>query len=111
MAQELTHMAVWLRIPLVHPEAMDPERNVNRDVDSVDTDITTIPKNENSEETPVEGAGEGEAAVESHGKESPGGVGVGGGAGGGEDEAEGTVVEDPWETWNSIRVLCEHKSW
>lgn len=100
-------MAVWLRIPLVHPEAMDPERNVNRDVASVDLKITTITKNANTEQKPVEGGGDGEATVESHGKESPGDVGVGGG----EDGAKETVVEDPWETWNSIRVLCEHKSW
>lgn len=98
-------MAVWLRIPLVHPEAMDPERNVNRDVASNDAKSTTITKSEDKEQKPVEGGGKGEAAVESDGKEAPGGVA------GGEGGEKGTVVEDPWETWNNIRVLCEHKTW
>lgn len=84
VAQELTFMGIWLRIPLVHPEAMD-----------VDADICDKKASDSS----VEAKSDGEV-VESNGKASSTGE-------------EGTLasVEDPWETWNAIRVLCEHKSW
>ncbi|CAM9492940.1 unnamed protein product, partial [Ectocarpus sp. 12 AP-2014] len=80
VAQELTYLAVWLRIPLVHPESLDPELNGTKG-------------------SAINGKG-----GKSGGEEEGGDVGkasTGGGAG---------AVGDPWETWNAIRVMCEHKS-
>lgn len=86
-------MGMWLRIPLEHPEAMDPERR--RRGSTADSSRTD---NGDTVGGPIDGAGD-EAAVKSDGEEPVGGIGP---------EAE---VEDPWETWNTVRVLCEHKSW
>lgn len=73
-------MGVWLRIPLVHPEAMDPELMTPR---------------------PPVGSDDGSVPVTSD---------DGGAKGLKETEGEAIVVEDPWETWNTMRMLCEHKT-
>lgn len=124
-------MGMWLRIPLVHPEAMDPCLNTNgftglnglhiEEVSSTNGtpfDSTT----DSTDSREEEGTRDDRACSTS--TNSPGikynideestvarGEGEGGGSkgtGGGEGMV---VVEDPWETWNAVRVLCEHKSW
>lgn len=79
VVQELNYMGVWVRIPLVHPEALDPE--------------VTAPM----------------PAVQSDGSGGAGRSGGGGGGGGGECDGNG-AVEETWETWNTMRMLCEHKT-
>lgn len=86
VVQELTYMGVWLRIPLVHPEAMDVDAGLGGDDEVKDSDVEA-----KSDGTLVEAKGNGQASEG--------------------DERTGASVEDPWETWNAIRVLCEHKSW
>lgn len=101
-------MAVWLRIPLVHPEAMDPETNGDNSNSSSngsakdiggDGGATNPVPNGSNKDAPlgVDGAG---------GKEQAGAAARARGGGGAR-----AAVEDPWETWNAVRVLCEHKSW
>lgn len=81
VAQELTYLAVWLRIPLVHPESLDPELNGTKG-------------------SAINGKGGKNGGEEEGGDVGKASTGRGAGA-----------VEDPWETWNAIRVMCEHKSW
>lgn len=105
-------MAVWLRIPLVHPEATDPALNGTlepplssgggeggatsvSDIDVGTTNLTLNAGGSEAAKSSSEGSGEGGGQ-----QASTGGVGRG-----------GKVVEDPWETWNAVRVMCEHKSW
>lgn len=90
-------MGVWLRIPLVHPEAMDPFLNAGQDFGKV-VDGDGDGDDSGTAEEGVEGA-KGESVVEVNEQMS---AGVG---------REGMSVEDPWETWNAVRVMCEHKSW
>lgn len=71
----------------MHPEAMDPELNGSKGSATNGTASTN-----NDGKSGGEGGGEGDV-----GKASTGGGMV--------------AVEDPWETWNTIRVMCEHKSW
>lgn len=80
-------MAVWLRIPLVHPEALEPALGNN---DFVDFGGGTVPKGE---------VAQCQVVVQDGAKGKSG------------DKPEVCDVEDPWETWNTVRVLCEHKSW
>ncbi|CAM9392438.1 unnamed protein product, partial [Scytosiphon promiscuus] len=110
VAQELTYLAVWLRIPLVHPEAMDPALNGTMDpplsggeggatsINEIDVGTTNLTLN---------AAGGGEGANVSSERSGEGGGQQASTGGGGQGKV---VVEDPWETWNAMRVMCEHKS-
>lgn len=80
VVQELTYLAVWLRVPLVHPQALEPPLGNN---DFMDFGPGTVAKGE------VQGGPKGKRG----------------------DKPEVCSVEDPWETWNTVRILCEHKSW
>lgn len=79
-------MGVWLRIPLVHPEAMDTDAGLSGDDKVKDSD--------------VEAESDGKIIEAKDNEQESAG-----------DGSTGANVEDPWETWNAIRVLCEHKSW
>lgn len=108
VAQELTYMAVWLRIPLVHPEAMDPELNGDSSSSSSKVSVKDIGIDASTTDPALNGG--------SSSKDAPAEAAVSGGqeqaaAGGGKSVGARVEVEDPWETWNAIRVMCEHKSW
>lgn len=110
VTQELTYMGVWLRIPLVHPEAMDPDYNGDRS--STSSSTSTASSNASVEDVAVDvGAANGSskdapsAGAEVSGRPENAAAGVGKSAG------ARAGVEDPWETWNAVRVLCEHKGW
>lgn len=101
-------MAVWLRIPLVHPEAMDPALDgVRRGTadGTVGTADPSGPAGEAGEGAP--GKADGDVAGANAGGNGP----AAGRPGGGEGRGGRAGVEDPWETWNTVRVMCEHKSW
>lgn len=90
-------MGVWLRIPLIHPEALDPELKSRSS--SVATGDEKLRETAAGEDHVEDNGTEAAKSVESNGHASK------------IDEAQGTGVEDPWQTWNAVRVLCEHKSW
>lgn len=75
-------MGVWVRIPLVHPEAMDPEVTHPKEVPAQST--------EHKEDWAADDSGGGKPGMN------------------GSNPRVG--VEDPWETWNTVRMLCEHKT-
>lgn len=132
VVQGLTYMGIWLRIPLVHPEAMDPDLNttsieqqneetrapsstlsrvLDSDIwtrtysDNVDNLAHTVAKvNVDCSDVNMEGCKgdqNGETAASDIAVRKGGELGGGGG---------GIRVEDPWETWNTVRMLCEHKT-
>lgn len=131
VAQELTYMAVWLRIPLVHPEAMDPALNGTMgpslnggttgsgddsggiSVDDIGATLTGVKEpggvgggnKEGDTEVGSVGVANGEGGHDAAVKGDDGGQELAGGKG------KRVEVEDPWETWNTVRVMCEHKSW
>lgn len=134
-------MGIWLRIPLVHPEALDPELNSNRngtpeEYRQTGQDSSTVlgrggeviqaekldrgkpdklpHHTEDPTVTVAKIGSSNNVATEGYVVDKEIGVAVKQGCG----EAEGrattgmgdVVIEDPWETWNTIRMMCDHKT-
>lgn len=119
-------MGIWLRIPLVHPEAMDPDvnRNTQGGASLMSPNSKGDDQYENSDMSKLARTLDDICCTPGNIVESSvlgnadGNLGINGnvvaGQGGAKERLEegecAPAVEDPWETWNMVRMLCEHKT-
>ena len=101
-------MAVWLRIPLIHPEALEPDLG-DSDGQDVGVDVLAAEGDQGSQGQ-LAGDGDEHALGDEKGPDEDEDEN-GKRKGQGKEKGKVGGVEDPWETWNTVRVLCEHKGW